>query len=353
MNTKAMKETIMINKPIVETASDTDTSDSDIPNTLQVKKPLKKTPIKKEVKKPEPAKVESDSDSDSDSDEEKEMKAKKRDKKHKESYKELFDRIKDNHTKNIDTTKHIGIVIEGLTKLFKESKARDKENEKLLEHLSKTHSDDMLKAANSRPKRGGNSGFKAKELPEYLLKFLRDNGQMTSDETALANPKVLSKLNTIFTERNLRKGKTIYLDKNTRKELNLSNEVCIDWNLYDDEEQVPIKFERFGKFVSRLISSFKPQEVPTYLYDFLKNNGQASVEKEVITEPQVLKKLEIIFTNRKLKNGTGFYLDKDTLKDLNLTDDVIKRWKLYDDDKQVKICSHNFEHFVNELINRK
>jgi hypothetical protein len=252
VNTKSNNKTKQ-NKPlpkdIVEITSDSDTSDSESDKVIHTTQSVKKQNINNDD-----IKVSTNSDSESESDEEKEMKAKKRDKKHKESYKELFDKIKENHAKNIETTKHIGVVIEGLTKLFKESKARDKDNEKLLEHLGKSHSDDLLKASNSRPKRGGNSGFKAKELPEYLFTFLKDNDQVTAEETALANPKVLSKLNNIFTNRNLRKGKNIYLDKDTCKDLNLSEDICTEWDLYDEENKVVIKFEKFGKFVSRLIN---------------------------------------------------------------------------------------------------
>lgn len=229
-----------LSKDIVEITSDSDSSDSE-------------TGKKHTVTSKNDIKVPDISDSESDSDEDNEMKSKRREKKQKESYKELFDKIRENQTRNIDTTKHIGDVIESLTKLYKDSKTRDKENDKLLMHLSKSHSDDLLKAANSRPKRGGNSGFKAKELPEYLFKFLRDNGQITADETALANPKVLSKLNSIFSNRNLRKGKNIFLDKDTCKDLNLSDDICTEWELYDDDKVV-IKFEKFGKFVSRLIN---------------------------------------------------------------------------------------------------
>ena len=225
-------------KDIVEITSESDTSDSDKKHIVIPKNDIK---------------VPTNSESESESDEDNEMKSKRRDKKQKESYKELFDKIRENHSLNIETTKHIGNVIDGLTKLYKDSKTRDKDNEKLLTHLSKSHSDDLLKAANSRPKRGGNSGFKAKELPEYLFKFLRDNGQITVDETALANPKVLSKLNSIFSNRNLRKGKNIFLDKDTCKDLNLSDDICTEWELYDDDKVV-IKFEKFGKFVSRLIN---------------------------------------------------------------------------------------------------
>ena len=250
-NTKSVNKTIQnksLSKDIVEITSDSDTSESESEKVIRTTQSIKKQNIKNDD-----IKVPTNSESESESDEEKEMKAHKRDKKQKETYKELFDKIKENHTKNIETTKHIGVVIEGLTKLFKESKARDKDNEKLLEHLGKSHSDDLLKAANSRPKRGGNSGFKAKELPEYLFTFLKDNNQVTAEETALANPKVLSKLNTIFTNRNLRKGKNIYLDKNTCKDLNLSDDICTEWDLYEDDNVV-IKFEKFGKFVSRLIN---------------------------------------------------------------------------------------------------
>lgn len=256
-------------KPIVETASDTDTSDSDVPQTPK-KAPIKKTPTKKEVKKPEPKKQEpepaSESEgeeikvpensdvSESESEEEKEMKAKKRDKKQKESYKELFDRIKDNHVRNTETTKYIAIMIEGLTKLFKESKTRDKDNEKLLELLGKSHSDDLLKAANSRPKRGGKSGFTAQVIPDYLFKFLKDNGQATDDEKSIKNPTVLSKLNKIFVARELRNGKNIYLNKETCKDLHLDDDTCTEWGLYDDDNKVVIRFDNFAKVVSRLIN---------------------------------------------------------------------------------------------------
>jgi regulator of replication initiation timing len=268
MNKSMKKTTDKQPIKVVETASDT--SDSDVPVKMKIRKP----PTKKEVKKPEPQKPEPEpepepesdgeeikipdnsdiSDVSEDSDEEKEMKSKKREKKQKESYKELFDKIKENHLKNIDTTKQLSAVIEGLTKLLKESKSRDKENEKLLEHLGKTHSDDLHKAANTRPKRGGKSGFTAKELPTYLFKFIKDNGQATDEEKVLANPKVLSKLNKIFVARELRNGKDIYLDKATCKDLYLDEDICNEWDLYGEDKKVIIKFEKFGKFISRLIN---------------------------------------------------------------------------------------------------
>jgi hypothetical protein len=258
--------------PMPDPVSDSDTSDSDIPVTS--KAPIKKAPIKKApvaktpIAKKEPVKkapiVETEPESSGDeikipdsepesSDEEKEMKAKKRDKKTKETYQELFDRLRKTHLNNIESTKQYGTILAHVEKQFKESKVRDRETEKLLELMEKAHSEAVMKAANSRPKRIS-SGFKAKPLPTYLYKFLSDNGQVTPEETALGNPKVLSKLNSIFAQRECREGKNIYLDDKTCKDLYLDKDTCTEWDLYDDDKRVVIRFEKFGKFVSRLIN---------------------------------------------------------------------------------------------------
>ena len=272
--------------PVKEPVSDSDTSDSDIPTSINPKSKTpvnkkapvvetessdpfmknittytyvnKKAPIKKEpVVETEPESSgdeiklpESDAES---SEEEKEMKAKKREKKTKETYNELFDRLKKTHLQNIESTKQYITILTCVEKQFKESKVRDRETEKMLELMDKAHSEAVMKAANSRPKRIS-SGFKAKPLPPYLYKFLSDNNQVTSEETALGNPKVLSKLNKIFAERKCREGKNIYLDDKTCKELYLDKDICAEWDLYDEDKRIVIGFEKFGKFVSRLIN---------------------------------------------------------------------------------------------------
>lgn len=255
--------------PMPDPVSDSDTSDSDIPVTSKSKAPIKKAPVKKTpVNKKAPIKkepvVETEPESSGDeiklpesdaesSEEEKEMKAKKREKKTKETYNELFDRLKKTHLQNIESTKQCGTILTLVEKQFKESKVRDRETEKMLELMDKAHSEAVMKAANSRPKRIS-SGFTAKPLPPYLYKFLSDNNQVTSEETAFGNPKVLSLLNKIFVERKCREGKNIYLDDKTCKELYLDKDICAEWDLYDEDKRIVIEFEKFAKFVSRLIN---------------------------------------------------------------------------------------------------
>jgi hypothetical protein len=195
----------------------------------------------------------SDYSSDSEqSDEELEMKAKRKDKKQKDTYKEIHTKMKELNCKRTDNNKQQFTLYEALTKLSKESKLVDKELDKLQEQLDKIYSEDVLKASKTKPKRKGNSGFKPQQLPNYLYNYLKDNEQITEDEHALIGNQVHKKLNNIFKDKGLRKGKLVYLDEKTCADLHVDEEFCNKLNLYEDDKVI-IKFTVFPKFVSELI----------------------------------------------------------------------------------------------------
>lgn len=259
-----------------ESCSDTSDSDTTVVKTKKTVKTAQERTVKgasgKTVKATPEKKSESESDSETDiknitistnkvpecssdseqSDEELEMKAKRKDKKQKDTYKEIHTKMKELNCKRTDNNKQQFTLYEALTKLSKESKLVDKELDKLQEQLDKIYSEDVLKASKTKPKRKGNSGFKPQQLPNYLYNYLKDNGQIKEDEHELIGNQVHKKLNNIFKEMNLRKGKLVYLDEKTCTDLHIDKDLCNKLNLYEDDKVV-IKFTVFPKFVSELI----------------------------------------------------------------------------------------------------
>lgn len=163
--------------------------------------------------------VESDSSSESSSESEDEQDKKIKEKKLKESFSELTNRLDviQSSIKSVD--KEIGDIEKSLKTKNKDRNDLERQRNLILKVLSKTHNDEVSKARKEKTKRKGssNSGFnKEKPVPEILIKFLD-----LEEGSCLARPQVMKKLNNKLVELGLKNGPDTVLSKEVIKELNL------------------------------------------------------------------------------------------------------------------------------------
>lgn len=187
----------------------------------------------------------SDSESESESEEEDETSKKIKEKKAKESFNELCEKMEIVRSELKGKNKEISEITKELKSKEKEKNDLERQLSNILKILSKTHIDEINKVKKDKPKRKGNvnGGFNKEHLiPEKLGKFLG-----IAPDVMMARPKVTSALHNKFTELKLKQGQNTTLDEATVKKLGL------------DKEYIGkiIKFTEFQKF----LASFYPKKV--------------------------------------------------------------------------------------------
>lgn len=197
--------------------------------------------------------VENDSD-ESDVDDPKYNK-KQVEKKVKDTHIELVTKLTEISAKKKEISKNISTHKDALNKMYKEENDLDKESVKLINLLTKTHTDEVTKAVKNKSKRSGNGGFALKPVPDILYKFIVTNCDLLlSNENysntlkeleydsekckILGRPRVFKYLNLIFGYRGLRKGQVVTLDKQT----------CADFGL--DVTSRVLQFHEVHTFIS-------------------------------------------------------------------------------------------------------
>lgn len=177
---------------------------------------------KKSAKKVPEEEIVDDSDSDAESEleagseEDNEMKIAK-DKKVKKTFDELHNDF-EQHSVDIKAKK---VELSEINKLLKSKEKEisdlEKKQSKIWALFSKAKDEDVKKAANTRPKRKGNSegGFnKPVPVPLVLSKFLE-----LEDGILMSRPKLMSAMTNAFKEAGLKEGQMTTLDAKTAKAL--------------------------------------------------------------------------------------------------------------------------------------
>ena len=245
-DTKDIKNTK--EKEIIESKDIKETKDKETKNVKITKSATEEKISKKKVEEEE---IDDDDDSDDDSeddDEDDDDKDKKqtKEKKPKKTFQELSDDF-EKISEDIKTCDKEIIEIEKNLKA-KEKQKYDLERQrgKIYSQFSKSHEDEVKKAAKEKPKRKGNKdgGFnKESPVPPKLISYLS-----LEKDVRMARPKVMSLLNDKFKADKLKDGQITTLDKKAAKALG------------KDEGRV-IEFTAFQSFLKEFYDDAFPNGV--------------------------------------------------------------------------------------------